>query len=139
MKQVHDSYETVLQSKDEIRKRFAAYDFRDTVGHPLLLCADFDSLVNSYCLLATHRNDFEIVMEIFKALARLSSESLNIPAILSHTLYAEAERRGEDMYLLSAIGSWGDTQTDDEVLAMTKSVNLDLMAQETASRRKNEG
>lgn len=93
MKQVHDSYETVLQSKDEIRKRFAAYDFRDTVGHPLLLCADFDSLVNSYCLLATHRNDFEIVMEIFKALARLSSESLNIPAILSHTLYAEAERR----------------------------------------------
>ena len=95
--------------------------------------------MNSYCLLATHRNDFEIVMEIFKALARLSSESLNIPAILSHTLYAEAERRGADMYLLSAIGSWGDTQTDDEVLAMTKSVNLDLMAQETASRRKNEG
>ena len=85
MKQVHDSYETVLQSKDEIRKRFAAYDFRDTVGHPLLLCADFDSLVNSYCLLATHRNDFEIVMEIFKALARLSSESLNIPAI--HILF----------------------------------------------------
>ena len=86
-----------------------------------------------------NRNDFEIVMEIFKALARLSSESLNIPAILSHTLYAEAERRGADMYLLSAIGSWGDTQTDDEVLAMTKSVNLDLMAQETAFRRKNEG
>lgn len=139
MKQVHDSCSAGLQGKDEIRKRFAEYDFRDTIGHPLLLCADFDSLVNSYCLLATHKKDFEIAREFFKALERLSSEPVNLPVLLSRSLYAEAKRRGADMYLLSAIGRWGDTQPDDKILIMAKEANWSLMAQEVTSRHQTEG
>ncbi len=35
--------------KDEIYEIFRRYNFQDECGHPLLLCAEFIQLVNSYC------------------------------------------------------------------------------------------
>lgn len=49
MKQQTDDACILPHDKDEINAIFRRYDFRDELGHPLLLCSEFVQLVDAYC------------------------------------------------------------------------------------------
>jgi hypothetical protein len=60
-----------------------------------------------------------IRFEICKAIESLGAPTKLLEAVRGGTkeaLYEAAERLGADRFLLGAIGSWGDTLSDDEVL-----------------------
>lgn len=71
----------------------------------------------------------EIRYEICKALKHLGA-SMDVLAAIRDSpkeqLYEEAERLGADAYFLASIGSWGDTLSDEYVLADLKHWNTAL-------------
>jgi hypothetical protein len=66
---------------------------------------------------------FSIIKEILFGLENVSPQKFEASRLLAPVFYAEAQRRGADMYLLSIIGSWGDTLQDSELLEMAKKFN----------------
>jgi hypothetical protein len=68
----------------------------------------------------------EIRSEIAKAVRHLGGSPQLVATIEGKTkdeMYDAAESLGADRYLLATIGSWGDTLTDDRVLANLKKWN----------------
>jgi hypothetical protein len=58
--------------------------------------------------------------ELYKAVETLGAPPELLAATINgaskEEMYRAAERLGADRYLLAAIGSWGDTLTDEQVL-----------------------
>ena len=65
----------------------------------------------------------QIVAEFCKAIIDLSGGKWNAAKALVNILYEEAEKNGAMSDLLSLIGSWGDTLTDEELLYYVKEFN----------------
>lgn len=57
MKQTDAAYRLPLPADfEELKKIFSAYGFRDKMGHPLLMCSDFEQLISEFCDLKTKQN-----------------------------------------------------------------------------------
>ena len=62
------------------------------------------------------RHDKAIRDELCKAAELLGGDGVRIRALPRVRLYDALEDLGADRYLLSFVGSWGDTMNDGEVL-----------------------
>ena len=65
----------------------------------------------------------QIIREICAALIRLTGGKWDAAAALSRVLSEEAMKNDADHVLLSLIGSWGDTLTDEELLQHLRDYN----------------
>ncbi|MBO4311373.1 MAG: hypothetical protein J5828_00050 [Desulfovibrionaceae bacterium] len=64
-----------------------------------------------------------IAAEIIKAIAGLSGGKWKAANAIADVLYKEAEKCGAMSDLLSIIGSWGDTLTDEDTLDFLRTYN----------------
>lgn len=115
-----------LQTAQEIKELFARYDFRDRIGHPLLLCCDFEELVEGYCKGIDESKKIPIehalLCELYDAIKLLSPEGVRPASFLASAFYEKARQEGADSDFLTVLECW-DILSDEEVLTMTRGFN----------------
>ena len=70
-------------------------------------------------------HDKAIRDELCKAAERLGGDGARIRTLPRGEIYDAMEDLGADRHLLAAVGSWGDTLSDGEVLASLRRWNRD--------------
>ena len=70
----------------------------------------------------------EITREITTAISRLGGDPEAVDLTDTLQVNRVLEFLGADMYLMATIGSWGDTLTDEEVLADLRRYNAGVVA-----------